>query len=99
MATHSDIISKAQQISPNLFDFKNKGEAFVYHMKTLNAILLLRLPNFSLGVPFFPNLDELTSRLSEAYLNDRRASNVDGALKQAREDRANIERAVKEVMG
>jgi hypothetical protein len=99
MVTHSDIIAKAQKTSGNLFDFKNKGEVFTYHMKMLNAVLLLRLPNFALGVPFFPNLDELTSRLSEAYLNDRRAVNVDAAVKQSRDDRAIIEQSVKEIFG
>jgi len=99
MVTHTDIIAKAQLNNPALFDFKNKGEAFVHHMKILNAVLLLRLPSFALGVPFFPNLDELTSRLSEAYLNDRRAATTDAALKQAKEDRANIEKSVKEIMG
>jgi len=62
MATHSDIIKKATTLSESLFDFKTKGEVFIYHMKILNAVLLLRLPNFALGVPFFPNLDELIPR-------------------------------------
>ena len=98
MATHSDIINRAQQLSEQLFDFKSKGEVFVYHMKILNAVLLTRAPNFTLGVPFFPNLDELSSRLSEAYLNDRRVGNVDAAIKQAKQDCANIKKAVEEIL-
>ena len=99
MTTHSDIIKKASSISENLFDFKTKGEVFIYHMKILNAALLLRIPNFSLGVPFFPDLEELTSRLSEAYLNDRRTPNVDAAVKQAKLDCTNIQKAVTETLG
>jgi hypothetical protein len=98
MTTHSDIITRASQISENLFDFKVKGEVFIYHMKILNAVLLLRLPNFSLGVPFFPGLNELISRLSEAYLNDRRVTNVDAAIKQAKTDATNIQKAVSEIL-
>ncbi len=99
MVTHTDIIAKAQQNSEALFDFRAKGEVFTYHMKMLNAVLLLRIPNFSLGVPFFPNLDELTSRLSEAYLNDRRAANTAAAITQAKTDRTIIEKTVKEILG
>lgn len=99
MASHSDIITKARALSPVLFDFQNKGESFVYHMKILNAALLLRIPGFSLGIPFFPGLDELTTRLAEAYLNDRRAAGFEPALQQAKQDRVNIEKAVKEVLG
>lgn len=42
MVTHSDIIAKAQKASENLFDLRAKGEVFTYHMKMLNAVLLLR---------------------------------------------------------
>ena len=98
MTTHIDIINRATQISENLFDFKTKGEVFIYHMKILNAVLLLRLPNFSLGVPFFPGLNELISRLSEAYLNDRRFPTVEAAVKQAKQDVVNIQTAVVEVL-
>jgi hypothetical protein len=99
MASHSDIINKAKSTDGNLFSLNAKSEVFVYQMKLMNALLLERLPNFKLGMPFFPNSEQLASRLAEAYVNEGRTNNLNAASEQALKDKKAIEAAVKAALG